>query len=334
MLFAGSESLAELNYLHKGNASLLNSVFARNNALASEGSLFFSQGDNALRETPDLKLAGESFVYGITTPRAISAQTMGDIVGDETIIQTGRTEPVEYIVQAGDTPSSVAAKFGLSLNSVLWANSSLSKNSVLKVGDELTIPPADGILYEVKSGDTLSAVAAKYKADIDQVIEDNGLANAQNIFVDDVIFLRNAQQPLKYVAPVIVEIPTADSFYGIPTQGRISQLGHGYLRRGMDVANDCGTPVHAAAGGVVERSQFNSVYGNFVTIRHATGSTYSGHLSKRNVVPGQVVSAGEVIGLMGKTGTAATGCHLHFEVRGGAKNPLAKYGLGATVSFK
>jgi murein DD-endopeptidase MepM/ murein hydrolase activator NlpD len=100
---------------------------------------------------------------------------------------------------------------------------------------------------------------------------------------------------------------------------------------GIDMPNAGGTPVLAAANGIIvfadsdrkdKVSPWPDFYGNVIIIQHDFGANrrniYSlyGHLSEIDVVPGQIVQAGEVIGLVGSTG-AALGSHLHFEVRVG-----------------
>lgn len=95
------------------------------------------------------------------------------------------------------------------------------------------------------------------------------------------------------------------------------------MHTGMDLAGAIGTPIHATADGIVERSEWVNGYGNLVELNHGHGiETRYGHLSKSLVKPGQRVKRGEVIALMGSTGRS-TGSHLHYEVRidGKAVNP-------------
>lgn len=92
---------------------------------------------------------------------------------------------------------------------------------------------------------------------------------------------------------------------------------HGRMHRGVDLGYPTGTPVAAAWDGMVRISKGNNTggYGNLVVIRHNNGlETYYGHLSRRLVNPGQVVHAGDIIGLGGNTGRSY-GSHLHFETR-------------------
>jgi murein DD-endopeptidase MepM/ murein hydrolase activator NlpD len=100
------------------------------------------------------------------------------------------------------------------------------------------------------------------------------------------------------------------------------------MHAGIDIAADVGTPVMAAADGVIEYSDWNSGgYGNLVEIRHADGSlTRYAHLNRSMVQVGQKVKQGEQIAEMGSTGYS-TGPHLHFEVHaasdGGSVDPIA-----------
>ncbi|KWW30184.1 MAG: Membrane proteins related to metalloendopeptidase [bacterium P3] len=92
---------------------------------------------------------------------------------------------------------------------------------------------------------------------------------------------------------------------------------------GLDLAEPKGEPIYAAFDGIVRISKFNRSYGNLVVIRHNNGlETYYAHLSRRDVVPGDPVKAGDIIGLCGNTGRSY-GSHLHFEIRyqGNAMNP-------------
>ena len=92
---------------------------------------------------------------------------------------------------------------------------------------------------------------------------------------------------------------------------------HRRMHRGVDLGLPVGTPIAAAFDGMVRISKGNNTggYGNLVVIRHDNGlETYYAHLSKRLVNPGQIVKAGDIIGLGGNTGRSY-GSHLHFETR-------------------
>lgn len=140
------------------------------------------------------------------------------------------------------------------------------------------------------------------------------------------------------VTPSMPMMPGADQFLpeapsnGMiwPTQGTFTS-GYGWrwgrMHRGIDIAGPVGTPIVAAATGVVVRSGWNSGgYGNLVDIRHADGSiTRYAHNSRLLVREGQQVQQGQQISEMGSTGYS-TGPHLHFEIHppnSGAVNPMA-----------
>ena len=147
------------------------------------------------------------------------------------------------------------------------------------------------------------------------------------------------QIPGRLVSPDLPALPGADHFlpdgkltgYLWPAKGMLTS-GYGWrwgrMHAGIDIAADVGTPIHAAASGVVQYAGWNSGgYGNMVEIKHADGSmTRYGHMNAVYVQNGQRVSQSEQIGEMGSTGYS-TGPHLHFEVHpvasGGAVNPMA-----------
>lgn len=119
-------------------------------------------------------------------------------------------------------------------------------------------------------------------------------------------------------------------FTTAPVSGRISsryganESIRNHTHKGLDIAAPNGTPIVAAADGVVKYAQYNSGgYGNLVIIDHGNGvETYYGHCSKLYVSVGQTVSAGDKIAAVGTTGNS-TGNHLHFEIRkdGNQVNP-------------
>lgn len=99
--------------------------------------------------------------------------------------------------------------------------------------------------------------------------------------------------------------------------------GEGEVHTGVDISATMGTPVHAAADGVIEAADYESGYGKKVVIDHGNGMrTWYAHLSRFEVIPGQEIRAGEILGYSGATGKV-TAPHLHFEVRlhGSPVNP-------------
>jgi len=260
--------------------------------------------------------------------------------------------PVAYLtheVQAGDTLYDIAEQYDVDAQYLLWNNPELTANpDLLIIGATILVPGVDGIVYDVRLGDTINAIAAKYDIEADDVVSfaPNDLASADNIIEGSVLVLPGAvPPPLPVTVPVPLDLPTlgpvpagvnppaAPAFvasvgYIWPVNGTLwGGFGPrwGSFHKGIDVGANAGTPVVAAASGQVVLSTYSdNGYGSYVIVQHSDGSqTLSAHLSERYVVLGQYVTQGEVIGAVGCTGWC-TGNHVHFEIilGGGVVNPL------------
>ena len=116
--------------------------------------------------------------------------------------------------------------------------------------------------------------------------------------------------------------PTAgylSSSFGIRLSpfSRVNEKGEGLLgyHSGFDITNSEGTPIQATADGEVVEAGWMDRYGNGVILSHTDQlETLYGHMSRLRVKTGQMVSRGDILGYMGRTGNA-TGVHLHYEVR-------------------
>ena len=232
-----------------------------------------------------------------------------------------------YVVRKGDTLGEIAEMFGVSTNTIVWANN--IKASSIKEGQELVILPISGVRHVVKSGDTVKSLATKYKADFDEILSYNGLAADAKIKPGDIVVIPDgvisATQTSLAKTSGSQTYPVYSGFYLRPiVGGRKTQGIHGY--NGVDLAPSCrcvGDPIFASADGkvIISRTGYNGGYGTYVVISHANGTqTLYAHMSKDNVSVGQSVERGQVIGAVGSTGKS-TGPHVHFEVRG-AKNPF------------
>jgi len=317
-------------------AAFFNHFFSKSGSV-STNALFSSIANSIPLETPDLKIMQDNTLCGVATPCVVSGKVLGDVFGGS---NQNQKDVVDYTVQPGDTLQAIADSYKLSVNTLLWAND-LTSSSTIKVGQSLAILPIDGVLHSVKSGDTVSVIAQTYKAQTGDIISYNNLVNQDDIYIGDILIVPGGVMPKK-ASPIIVnnQIPLADSFFIFPAQGRITQGVHYY--NAVDLANKCGTPIYAAAAGVVQRALANNGYnmggGNYITILHSNGVvTYYGHLMTVSVKTGDKIYTGQNIALMGGApGTPgagkSTGCHVHFEVRG-AKNPLSKYPVGSTIKY-
>jgi len=105
---------------------------------------------------------------------------------------------------------------------------------------------------------------------------------------------------------------------------------------GLDLTSGCSTAIVAASAGTVEYVGWYGGYGNYVRINHGGGvSTAYGHIVNGGfrVSPGQRVSAGQLVALVGSTGNS-TGCHLHYEVHiNGATTDPAPFMAARGVGF-
>jgi murein DD-endopeptidase MepM/ murein hydrolase activator NlpD len=283
-----------------------------------------------LEDSGELFLLQNNSLKTLSPPIVGLSQTFGTISSSEA---ENRKEIIEYTVKKGDTVSSVAEQFGISLNTLLWANN-LSPQSKLQDGQKLIILPVSGVLHYVKKGETLSQIAKTYQGDLAKIIAFNELEDEKDIYVGDIIIIPDGIMPSpsktkKFALPFKpVNTPLPSSYFIPPLSSPyiITQGLHWYnaVDLGHPGGNSCGRPVFAAAGGQVIRAKtggWNSGAGNLVFISHPNQVvTAYFHLGTILVQEGQTVSAGEQIGTIGNSGKT-TGCHLHFEVRGAA-NPF------------
>lgn len=247
-----------------------------------------------------------------------------------------RAEIIEYTVRPGDTVSTIAEKFGVSVDTIRWEND--LKTIKIKSGQVLKILPVTGVRHKVKHGETIYSIAKRYQANAQGVVdwpynsfandETFALAVGQTLIVPDGIMPKPVPiQPKRYYA----EAPAAGTVTGTgqfvwPASGSISQ-GFRWYHKGIDISNRGAPDVLAADTGAVIVVGWPSpwAYGNRVIVDHGNGfSTLYAHLSQIYVGAGQKVSRGQAIGKMGSTGRS-TGTHLHFEIRkgGAAVSPMA-----------
>lgn len=232
-----------------------------------------------------------------------------------------------YIVREGDTLSQIAEMFGVTVNTIRWANN-LTLADLITPGQELLILPVSGVRYTVKKGDTLESVAKELHGNVREIITYNGLKEGEPLRPGTTIVVPGGELPeVHHRTPHKASTPVrnvAGNYFIHPVPGAVRSQGlHGW--NAVDLAAPIGTPILASASGkviVARPSGWNGGYGAYIVIEHDNGTqTLYSHLSKVAVYVGQSIVQGQVIGYVGSTGRS-TGPHLHFEVRGAA-NPFA-----------
>lgn len=245
-----------------------------------------------------------------------------------TVISSKPRDKVEnYTIKSGDTLASIGKKFGVSVDTIKWAND--LKTDTIKPDQTVKIPPVTGVVHTVVSGETVYSIAKKYKTSAQNIvnfifndftdIDTFSLRAGQTLYVPDGVI--EPEQP-KYFAQApqyanaIAGVRGSTTFIW-PTTGIITQYPTWY-HMAFDIASNSLPPVIAADTGTVTFAGcINWGYGCHVVIDHGNGySTLYGHMSTISVGAGQAVNQGQQLGNMGSTGRS-TGPHLHFEIRSG-----------------
>ncbi len=265
-------------------------------------------------------------------------------------IRNARYEVIEYTVESGDSIFSIADKFNLNPETILWGNRYTLGDDphFILPGQTLNILPVDGVYHMWSAGEGLNGVASYYGVSPEDIVNWPG----NNLNPDEIGDYANPKIP----PDTMLVIPGGQGTYTDWRTPRISReepataqhLGPGacttsydgitgslvfiwpsterYLSGfdyspetnhfAIDIAGQQGNPIFAADHGVVVYAGWNDYgYGEMIVIDHGSGwQTLYAHLSQINVSCGQEVMKGDTIGLMGSTGKS-TGPHLHFEMR-------------------
>ncbi len=314
-------------------------------------------GDNSQSMNNALQVSDSSQVSNSKNNDSSSAATVIDDSGTAIVAPTGpmgvsdgkdtsdssNNDTSVYVVRDGDSLSQIAAMFGVSVDTILWAND-MKKGDTLTPGDVLLILPVSGLEHTVTKGQTLQIIAKLYKVDVNDIIQNNDITLDTPLAAGETLIIPNAEKSPESSTPISDKdlagaiakdklyyeqhpVQNFAGYYIDPVPGyRFSQGIHD--NNAVDLAIAKGTPIHAAASGrvIFARYGYNGGFGNVVIIDHANGTqTLYAHQSKLATKAGDEVYQGQVIGYVGSTGHS-TGPHLHFEVHG-AMNP------GATDSW-
>jgi murein DD-endopeptidase MepM/ murein hydrolase activator NlpD len=249
-------------------------------------------------------------------------------VAVDTSVATSAGMLQHYTVRDGDTLTSIASRFGVSVMTVWWANDLTTKDS-LKAGDDLVVPPVNGLVVTVKAGDTIDSLAAANKISADGIVTVNKLTDT-NLIVGQVLVLPGAKG-----APMPTPKPTTAPHVGGGSGGTgvaprysggswawpvvgggnyISQYFH-YGHYGVDIAADYGSPVVAPVAAHVIFAGWKSNGGGYQVWLNLGNGLYTAeyHMASVTVSAGQDVAKGQRVGRLGMTGWAS-GPHVMFEV--------------------
>ncbi len=272
------------------------------NATSVSATRYIVQSGDTLRSIGDRTGAGAdmlALVNSIAPPYTIYS-------GQKLNVRAGRY----HRVGTGETGIAIARAYGVSWQDVVTING-LTDPYILRAGQRLLLPEVAG-----ETGDRLAKRAAAFNLGIDDIVSGGQPALAEG---------KSAVRPItKAVSkPSVQALAVPKAFSGNfrwPMDGRLlsgfGSKGGGKVNQGLDIAAPRGTPIRAAASGVVSYSGNEiAVYGGLILISHGAGwVTAYGHADRIDVVRGQAVDAGQVIGLSGESGYVSEP-QLHFEIR-------------------
>lgn len=258
-----------------------------------------------------------------------------------------------YVVQDGDSAWEIAEKLDMNLEDIEQMNPGVQLET-LWPGDELIVSSIQYYLDvkvtlqstvdEVIHYETITSTDASLSKDTKKITKvgtdgvkevtyefewKNGVEQTNRIVSETVRLEPVTAEVIIGSKPITVR--SSGTNFGV-TSGRLSSdfgwrahpiSGKRSFHDGIDIANKVGTSINAYRDGTVTKVGWTDSYGNYIIIDHGGGlETYYIHLSGFEVSSGDSVTAGQLIGQMGKTGSA-TGSHLQFEVRlnGTPQNP-------------
>ena len=267
-----------------------------------------------------------------------------------TFISTERYEVIEYTIESGDTIFSVAEKFGLEPETILWGNSEFFTDSPflgpLLDGPTINILPVDGAYIQFQDGMSLTQLAKIYDVSVEDIVYFPGnhleinfsTPEETEVEIGAWLLIPGGTREIQYSSfpitprsnPSVAKYYVSSSCDAVNYDGPIGDGGFiwpamasfisGYnwtpgIHEAIDIGGAEGSPIYAADDGVVVYADWSEYgYGNMVLIDHGNGwHTAYAHLQEIFVECGDAVSQGDRIGELGSTGNVIEP-HLHFEM--------------------
>lgn len=172
--------------------------------------LFLGPSQKFSLESPDFLLVENCSLKASLPPVMVTPQVLAQIIGKNEI----RNEIAHHVVESGESLWSIAKKYDLKIETIIWANG--IKDAIIQPGQELVILPFDGLIHLVEKGDTIESIASKYKADAEKIVAVNEIFSPDEIFENQALLIPDGELPS---APQIEQKSftslSTNNFYGL-----------------------------------------------------------------------------------------------------------------------
>ena len=166
-----------------------------------------------VKESPDLSLIQKNTLAAVSPPITVTPRVLGALAeGSE--FEEARRAIIQYRIKEGDTLWSIAQKFSISVDTIVWAND--IDSALIRPGQRLVILPVSGVMHLVREGDTVISIADKYKTDPDRIIAFNDLGGENDIFEGELLIVPGGEMPFySSIQPASLSGLSTNNFYGL-----------------------------------------------------------------------------------------------------------------------